>query len=95
MHQLHPQAEAASPVTAAMVAVVTAVAHAMIALIAVVTTALAAVMTALVVATAMTVRRVTTVAHAWAMQPSVPSAMPWTTPKLPCASWPARPTAKR
>ena len=81
-----------------MVAVATAVAHAMIALITaitVATTALAVVMTDSVAATAMTVVCVTTVAHVWAMPPSAHNAMPWTTPKPPCASWPAKPMARR
>lgn len=54
----------------------------------------AVVMTALVVVTVLTVRREKTVAHAWEMPLSVHNAMRSTTPRLHCASWQVRPTAR-
>ena len=55
----------------------------------------AVVMIALAVATVLTAHREKTVVHAWGMLPSVPSAMRSITPRLHCASWQARRTARR
>ncbi len=39
-------------------------------------------------------RAVKTVARAWVMPLSVPSAMRWSAPRCRCANWPRKPTAK-
>ena len=83
------RAVAASQVTGATDAMgATAVARVAIAMSAVV-------MTALDVATVLTVHHEKTVAHALATLLSVPSVTHSTTPRLHCASWQARPMARR